>query len=83
MCLRRACDVPTTCLQHVYCCCCCSEAASCQIYDELLAALPGSNATSRRGASNSAFPRPPTGPLPWLYYLTGSPYLSSTDIDLE
>lgn len=59
------------------------EAAACQVYDELLAAVPGSNGTSRRASSNNALPRPLTGPLPWLYYLPGSAYLTTSDVDIE
>jgi hypothetical protein len=51
------------------------------VYDELLAAVPGS--VSRRASSSNAFPRPATEPLPWLYYLPGTPYLTTDEIDLE
>lgn len=61
----------------------CRDAAACQIYDELLAGLPGSNGTSRRSATSDAVPRPASGPLPWLYYLPGSPYLKAEDVDVE
>jgi len=52
------------------------------MYDELLAAVPGSNATARRTSTSNAFPRPSTGPLPWLYYLPGSPYLTTDEVDI-
>lgn len=62
-----------------------SEAAACQVYDELLAAVPGSNGTARRASSigSNASPRPVSAPLPWLYYLPGSQYLTVEDVELE
>lgn len=52
------------------------------MYEELLAAVPGS--VSRRvSVSSNAFPRPSTAPLPWLYYLPGSPYLTTDEVYLE
>lgn len=65
-----------------------SDAAACQMYDELLAALPGSSnsTSSSRRASSSGFasPRPAVlGALPWLYYLPGSPYTTADDVDLQ
>lgn len=64
-------------------CCCwvsCREAAACQIYDELVTEAAGSSA---RRNSAAASPRPTTGPLPWLYYVPGTSYMSAEDVDLQ
>ena len=61
----------------------CRDAAACQIYDELVA--PAAGGSSRpAGTSNAVVsPRPATGALPWLYYVQGSTYLETDDVDLE
>lgn len=61
----------------------CREAAACQIYDELLATALGSTARRSSIGSSNAFPKPATSQLPWLYYLPGSPYLTTNEVDLE
>uniref|UniRef100_A0A383WB01 Meckelin n=1 Tax=Tetradesmus obliquus TaxID=3088 RepID=A0A383WB01_TETOB len=57
-----------------------AEAAACQIFDELVTEAAGSSA---RRNSAAASPRPTTGPLPWLYYVPGTSYLSAEDVDLQ
>jgi hypothetical protein len=61
----------------------CREASACQIYDELLATALGSTARRSSIGSSNAFPKPATSQLPWLYYLPGSPYLTTNEMDLE
>lgn len=58
------------------------DAAACQMYDELVATAAGS-ASRRTSSSSTVSPRPATSPLPWLYYVPGTPYLSAEDVDLE
>ena len=62
----------------MYCCCAapCRSRAACQLYNSLVSRLAS-------GTTNTTNPyRPPTGPLPWLYY-QGNTYNFATDINLK
>jgi hypothetical protein len=61
----------------------CRDAAACQIYQELVGAAAPKDRYSTGSSANEAMARPVTGPLPWLYYVAGSNYLSAEDIDLQ
>jgi predicted lipoprotein len=62
----------------------CRSAAACQAYDEILLKQQSSIGTAAKRGSAGDSPRPAgLGALPWLYYETGSSFLTSTDIDLR